>query len=151
MTPGIRALIRARIRAALLQAGDKVGIYHVIKRMPDNLHCFLIRHAQAADELRLVARFLYRPRNRLAAAMDDDDLDADGAHEGNVVHEGIEILLDLHDATAELYQHDGPIEVLNVWQGLDENRCLGRRCIHFSHLGAYYIKKTPRFVGKTAL
>ena len=75
--------------------------------------------------------------------MDDDDLYADCAHEGDIVHEGVEVGLDLHDAAAELYQHNGPLEVLNVWQSLDENRSLGRRCVHFFHLEVYYIKKSP--------
>ena len=127
------AVKRLRIRAAVAETLNDVGIHHVVERLADDLHRLRVRHPQPFHELRLVAGHLDCLRNRLAAAVHNHDLDADGIEKGNVIHNGVQVFLDLHHRSAELDEDDRPLEILNVRQSLGQNRSFRLRCVYSFH------------------
>jgi hypothetical protein len=121
------------VRAQPAEPADDVGVDHVVEGAPDDLHRLLVGHALALDERRLVAGVPDGAGDRLAAAVHQHHLDADGVEEGEVAGNGLELLVELHHRPAELHEHHRAFEVLNVRQCLRKHRRLRLRCIQSIH------------------
>ena len=88
----------------------------------------------AVEKLRLMARLFNRLGNSLPATVHDNDLDADSAHKSDIIHQRLKILLDFHDAAAELYKHDRTSKIENIRQGFGQNRRLRNCGVYFFHI-----------------
>ena len=86
--------------------------------------------AEAVDEPGLEARLFHGPRDGLAAAVDDDRVDVDGPHEGDVGADGLEVLGHVHERPAELDDERLAAEPADVGQGLDQDGRLGDGLFH---------------------
>ena len=108
----------------LAEEADDFGVDLLLENLLDDADGVLVGHAQPHEELGLHAGALEAARNGLAAAVHEDDLHADGRHEGDVAQKPLKGLGAFHDASAELDDDGRAPEILNVGHRLDQCRGL---------------------------
>jgi hypothetical protein len=85
----------------------------------DDLHHFFVSVAHAIDETRLDAKFLRKVGNILAAAMHDNDVNANFAQQRNILRKGLLERVVGHNRAA-VFNHEGFVFVGgDVWQCLN--------------------------------
>ena len=105
----------------VVEEAKDIGVDLALDDILHHLDGLLVGHAQAADEVGGDAGLGHGAADGLAAAVHQDDLDADSPHEGHVAQQAEEVVRRLHDAAADLDDHEAPAEVLDVRHGLDED------------------------------
>ena len=86
--------------AELDEPGDDDGIDLVIEHVLDDADRLLIGHAQAIDEARLQPGLAHPLGDRLAAAVDQHRVDADGFEEDDIAQKTLDDVLVFHRAAA---------------------------------------------------
>ena len=97
------------------------GIDHAVEHALDDRDRLGIRHAQAVHEARLLSRIAHPLRDRLAAAVDHDGVDAHRFEQHDVAQQTVNHRIILHRAAAVLDHKKFAAEFLDVRQRLDES------------------------------
>ena len=99
--------------------GD-VRIDHAVEHALDDGDRLGIGDAQAVHEARLLSRVAHPLRDGLAAAVDDDGIDANCFEEDDVAQQAVHHGVILHRAAAVFDHEELAAELLDVGQGFDE-------------------------------
>ena len=103
------------------------GLMLVVEHVLDDADRLFIGDAQAVDEARLQARFAHALGDRLAAAVNEHGIDADGFEEDDVAQEAFDDLLVLHGAAAVFDDEERAAKFLDIGQRFDEGFGAGNR------------------------
>src|SRR5579859_1023014 len=122
----------ARLAAEFLDRLNDVAVDHVGEHVFDDLHRFLVGYPHPVDELGVDPRLLHRLRDRLAAAVNDDRVDAHGFEKNHVrrdtrTHFWIR---GIHEAAAVFDDKCGTAEALHVWQCFHQHVGLFNQVLH---------------------
>jgi hypothetical protein len=112
-----------RVGAAGLEGFADLPCDPVVEGLLDDLDGRGVGDAHAAPELGLDAGLVHGPGDRLAAAVHDDDLDADGGQEGDVGGHAVPALRIriIHEPAAVLHHEGGATELVDVRKRLVED------------------------------
>ncbi len=99
---------------------DEVRVDGVAEGFFDDLDRFGSGDAESAHEFRLEACLLHGCRDGLAAAVDQDGIDAGDFEKDDVAHEGADEGRDVHGGATDLDEKGLPAKPLQVRQGLDQ-------------------------------
>ena len=103
---------------------DQILVYLAGQDHLDDFHRFCIGHAQAVEELRFHAQAVQRFLDMRAAAVDQDDFDADEVQEDDIAHDRfLQVFID-HGVAAVLDDDDFAAVFLDVRQSVHQNLCL---------------------------
>ena len=105
--------------ALLVQVRDNAFVGLARQDHLHNLHCFSVGNTQAADKLRLFAHFVHGVADFRPAAVDDNRVDADIAHQHDVLHDGGFERFVKHRRPAVLDDNGFARVLLDIRQGLD--------------------------------
>ena len=109
-----------RLAAKVADHPDQAGIDFLGQHAGDDFDRFIGRHAEPADEFRLQPRGFHRGGDRLAAAVDDDGIDAGDFEENHVAHDAGDEIGIFHCGAAHFDDEGHPSERLQVGQGFDQ-------------------------------
>ncbi len=96
------------------------GIDHAIEHFLDDADRLLVGDAQAVDEARLQPGVAHALGDRLAAAVDEHGIDADGFEEDDIAQEALDDVFVLHGAAAVFDDEELAAKFLDEGQRLDE-------------------------------
>lgn len=100
---------------------DEVAVDDVLESVLDDGNGLSVSDSQASDEASGEAFFGHGFGDGLAAAVDDDWVDACEFHEDDVAEEALDEIRVVHGAAAEFDEEGLAAEALEPWHGLDED------------------------------
>lgn len=107
--------------AELADGVDEVAVDDVLESIFDDGNGLSVSDSQAADEACGETFFGHGFGDGLAAAVDDDWIDAGEFHEDDVAEEALDEIRVVHGAAAEFDEEGLAAEALEPWHGLDED------------------------------
>jgi hypothetical protein len=106
--------------AEVADHAHEAGIDFLGKHARDDIDRFIGGDAEAADEFRHESGLFHGGRDRLAAAVDDDGIDAGHFEKDDVTHDFGNQIRILHGGAAHFDQEGLAAEGLKIGQGFDE-------------------------------
>ena len=100
---------------------DEVAVDDVLESVFDDGNRLSVSDSETADEASGEAFFGHGFGDGLAAAVDDDGVDAGEFHEDDVAEEALDEVWVIHGAAAEFDEEGLAAEALEPWHGLDED------------------------------
>src|SRR5439155_12722308 len=118
--------------AERVDAPDDFGVDFARQDLLDHVHGCLVRHAQAPDEVGLQAGGVHGARDGLAAAVDDDGVDADGFEKHDVARHAVahQRIGRIHETAAVFHDERLAAETLDIRQRLEQHVGFGNKLVH---------------------
>src|SRR5438128_1621866 len=127
-----RAGEAARPAAERVESLDNLRVDFARQDLFDHVHRRLVGQAQALDKAGLQPGGIHRAGDRLAAAVDDHRVDANGFQENDVARDAIANLRvgRVHETAAVFHHERLTAESLDVRQGFQQRRGFGDEVLH---------------------